>query len=80
MFEAAVADIQIPEGGDLSPQVSAAIPDATLTICLELAARFANDALHESYFGWNNAQFASRSEHNLIDAEANLTGSILVKK
>jgi len=72
MFEAAVTGYATSGGGDLSSQVSAAIPDATLTICLELAARFANDALHESYFGWNNAQFASRGEHNLIRCRGQL--------
>ena len=34
-------------------------------ISLELAARFAADALRESYFGWNPAKFRARGEHNL---------------
>jgi len=37
-------------------------------ISLELAARFAADALDESYFGWDPGRFAARGEHNLIRA------------
>jgi len=37
-------------------------------VSLELAARFAADALHESYFGWDAARFGSRGEHNLVRA------------
>jgi Ser/Thr protein kinase RdoA (MazF antagonist) len=35
-------------------------------ISLELSARFAADALNESYFGWNARRYASRGEHNLV--------------
>jgi Ser/Thr protein kinase RdoA (MazF antagonist) len=34
-------------------------------VSLELAARFAADALDETYFGWDPARFAGRGEHNL---------------
>ncbi|MCK6371232.1 MAG: phosphotransferase [Gammaproteobacteria bacterium] len=44
----------------------------TLTIYVELAARFCADALNESYFGWNPDAFASRSEHNEARAESQL--------
>jgi Ser/Thr protein kinase RdoA (MazF antagonist) len=37
-------------------------------VSLELAARFAADALLESYFGWDAARFAGRGEHNLVRA------------
>ena len=37
-------------------------------ISLELAARFAADALYESYFGWDPAGFPGRGEHNLVRA------------
>lgn len=46
----------------------ASIPSATERICLELAARFAADALRESYFGWDPKVAATRGEHNLIRA------------
>jgi len=37
-------------------------------VSLELAARFAADALFESYFGWNDRLFPGRAEHNLVRA------------
>jgi Ser/Thr protein kinase RdoA (MazF antagonist) len=37
-------------------------------VSLELAARFAADALFESYFGWDATRFAGRGEHNLLRA------------
>lgn len=37
-------------------------------IALELAARFAVDALEESYFGFDAARFATRGDHNLVRA------------
>jgi hypothetical protein len=37
-------------------------------ISLELACRFAADALFERYFGWNAAKFGTRGEHNLARA------------
>ena len=37
-------------------------------ISLELACRFAADALAERYFGWDAERFASRGEHNLLRA------------
>ncbi len=47
-------------------------------ICLELAARFAADALQESYFGWNPAVAGTRGEHNLLRArgQASLARSV----
>jgi len=41
-----------------------AIPLGTLTITVELAARFCADALRESYFGWDAGRYATASEHN----------------
>jgi aminoglycoside phosphotransferase (APT) family kinase protein len=37
-------------------------------VSLELSARFAADALFESYFGWDAARFRGRGEHNLVRA------------
>lgn len=56
----------------LRPGEWLALPEATLSIALELAARFAADALNESYFGWDSNRFASASEHNLLRAQAQL--------
>ena len=41
-------------------------------ISLELASRFAADALLESYFGWNAKRFRSRGEHNLVRGRGQL--------
>lgn len=37
-------------------------------VSLELAARFAADALLESYFGWDAEQYLTPGEHNLVRA------------
>lgn len=37
-------------------------------VSLELVARFAGDALRESYFGWDPKRYAGRGEHNLVRA------------
>ena len=50
-------------------------PLATETIYLELAARFCTDALNESYFGWNPAQFPTSSEHQLMRARGQLNAA-----
>jgi Ser/Thr protein kinase RdoA (MazF antagonist) len=42
-------------------------------LSLELASRFAADALEGRYFGWDEASFGSREEHNLIRARGQLS-------
>jgi Ser/Thr protein kinase RdoA (MazF antagonist) len=49
------------------------LPHAISTIALELAARFASDALEESYFGWDKTRFPSASAHNLMRARTQLS-------
>lgn len=49
-----------------------ALPAAVERICLELAARFATDALAESYFGWDPTRFPTRGDHNLARARNQL--------
>lgn len=44
------------------------LPAGIERICFELAARFAADALNESYFGWNPDAAESRGHHNLLRA------------
>jgi Ser/Thr protein kinase RdoA (MazF antagonist) len=41
-------------------------------ITLELAARFAADALEENYFGFDTTRFATRGDHNLARAQGQL--------
>lgn len=58
--------------GFVLPAERDAIVGGVETIAVELASRFAADALEESYFGWDTARYASRSEHNLARAKAQL--------
>jgi hypothetical protein len=63
-FEAAIAGYAEAAQGFLTPAEWSAIPSGTLTITIELAARFCVDALRESYFGWNRVRYESSSAHN----------------
>ncbi|MEM7542134.1 MAG: aminoglycoside phosphotransferase family protein, partial [Pseudomonadota bacterium] len=47
--------------------------DATATIYLELAGRFACDALRERYFGWDSSRFHSAGAHNLARCAGQLS-------
>lgn len=42
-------------------------------ITLELAVRFATDALRERYFGWDATTYSGRGEHNLVRAQGQLS-------
>lgn len=53
--------------------------DGFETVSLELASRFAADAINDSYFGWDVTRFASRREHNLVRARSQLALSRLVR-
>ncbi len=59
----------------------ASIVPCTERIALELSARFAKDALEESYFGWDE-RFGGRGEHNLVRArgQALLAQSIAAQR
>ena len=62
-------------GNLLTPEEWRAIPAATLTIYLELAARFCADALHEDCFSWDPARFGSHSEHSETRASGQLSAA-----
>jgi Ser/Thr protein kinase RdoA (MazF antagonist) len=68
IFAAAVDGYRDGRGRGFSVDEQRALLLAPEWISLELAARFAADALAESYFGWNANRFASRGEHNLVRA------------
>lgn len=56
--------------GDLvAPEERESLIDGLATICVELAARFAADALLERYFGWDPSRHPSRGAHNLVRAK-----------
>ena len=65
------------EGTGPSDDEWSSIVPCTERIALELAARFAKDALEESYFGWDE-RFGGRGEHNLVRSlgQAKLAASI----
>lgn len=72
LFESALTGYA--EGGAaqwINPEEREAIVPGVLRITLELASRFAADALRERYFGWDPA-FGSRGDHNLCRARGQL--------
>jgi Ser/Thr protein kinase RdoA (MazF antagonist) len=73
LFAAALQGYADSAGDWITDQERAAVLPATLTIILELAARFCADALNENYFGWDAQRFASRGEHNQLRAAGQLT-------
>ena len=60
----------------LTPEEWFAIPAATRTIYLELAARFCADALNEDYFSWDPDRFTSHSEHSETRARGQFNAAI----
>jgi Ser/Thr protein kinase RdoA (MazF antagonist) len=58
-------------GGPSEKEWDALLPGAQ-RIALELAARFAADALDERYFGWDAARYATRGDHCLARAGGQL--------
>src|SRR5690606_38835857 len=68
LFAAAMEGYAAGAGGAGPTEAEwAAIVPGAERIALELAARFARDALEEAYFGWN-ARYGGRGEHNLLRA------------
>lgn len=50
--------------GRLSTREQSLIPQAAKLIMLGLAARFLNDYIEDSYFGWDETKYKSRKAHN----------------
>jgi Ser/Thr protein kinase RdoA (MazF antagonist) len=73
IFEAGLSGWTEAVAGWITREEVAAIPTAIERITLELAARFASDALAESYFGWDETRFPGRGEHNLVRAKGQLS-------
>ncbi len=71
-FAAALRGYQNAQPNFLTPQEVAMLPDAVETIALELASRFARDALEESYFGWDSTHYKAAWEHNMHRAQSQL--------
>ncbi len=75
LFTAAVGGYAEVATGWITPDESAAIVSGTLTIYVELAARFCADALRESYFGWDAQRFPTRSAHNQVRVVSQLNAA-----
>ena len=71
-FAAAVRGYGRAPGPPLTTLERDLLVDGLRTICVELAARFAADALLERYFGWDRTRFPARGEHNLLRAQGQL--------
>ena len=59
-------------GRPLATEERRALLGSVEWISLELASRFAADALAESYFGWDAQRYPGRGEHNLVRARGQL--------
>lgn len=75
LFSAAVGGYASVAKGWVVREEAAAIVPGTLTIYVELAARFCADALREKYFGWDPQRFPSRSAHNQVRAASQITAA-----
>lgn len=72
LFGAAIAGYAEGAEGLIEADEVRGIVPATKTIIVELAARFAADALEESYFGWDATRFPTRGAHNELRARGQL--------
>ena len=73
LFRAAVAGYAREAWSFLTEEEWRALPAATLTITVELAARFAADALVESYFGWDAERYGTAGEHHQVRAHSQVS-------
>jgi Ser/Thr protein kinase RdoA (MazF antagonist) len=55
-------------GAGLDAETRRALVLGVEWVSLELASRFAADAILETYFGWDASRFPGRGEHNLVRA------------
>ncbi|MEM7675651.1 MAG: phosphotransferase, partial [Myxococcota bacterium] len=72
LFAAAIDGYAHQTGDWLTPQERESLFLGARTVAIELAARFAADALLDCYFGWNKQKYPSRSAHNLVRARSQL--------
>jgi hypothetical protein len=72
IFEAAMRGWGEIVGGSLDAEEIASVVPGTETIALELASRFATDAIEDRYFGWDASRYPSRAAHNRARAISQL--------
>ena len=79
MFQAAIEGYaEFGSAMVTAPEIEAILP-GTLTIAVELAARFCTDALREDYFGWDPEHFSSHSEHSEVRAAGQLAAAFALR-
>ena len=72
LFEAALEGYAAAAPDLLEPDEARAVPAATLTIAVELAARFCTDAIEDRYFAYDPDRYPSRPAHNRARAAGQL--------
>lgn len=72
VFAASLSGYRDGLGRPLTPDERRDLLDGVEQISIELAARFAADALAESYFGWDPSRHPGRGEHNLHRARVQM--------
>jgi len=72
IFEASLQGYASEAAALVTPEERECLVSGLIVICVELGARFAADALNESYFGWDRTRFPGRGEHNLHRAGVQL--------
>jgi Ser/Thr protein kinase RdoA (MazF antagonist) len=72
-FRAAIEGYLARMSAHVGSDELASLTEAIERMALELAARFATDALEERYFGWNRERFPASGEHNLLRARGQLS-------
>ncbi len=72
VFEASLRGFRRGYGRAISAAERASLVDATERIALELAVRYATDALEQRYFAWNPDRFPTAHAHNLRRARGQL--------
>ena len=72
IFQSSFAGYYAGIGRELSQVERQALLGGVEWISLELASRFAADALFENYFGWDARRFPGRGEHNLVRGRGQL--------
>ncbi len=73
VFAAALEGYAGAAGASWTQAEAAAALPGLWRIALELSARFAADAIAESYFGWDPQRARARGEHNLMRARGQLS-------
>lgn len=80
LFRAAWEGLEATLGESMTDGERVSVVQGTMRITLELSARFAADALNESYFGFDPKVAGTRGEHNLMRARSQWALTKIVKE